>query len=160
MASTNGQATLVEKLTGLANAIRGKINKTEKLGIDEMVSEINTNWHAFVKEFELRGAFDKIYGSDLQTIIYSYTPDGNLVLSTQSKNSDWEALWWGLRNAPSGVSMITGRKPDNGLPTGEPEQIFSCIITGISQNCKIVCEQGDTNSTNDSVKINVDVEYI
>ena len=160
MASTNEKTTLVAKLTNLANAIRGKTDKVNALSIDEMVSEINNNWHAFVKEFELRGTFDKIYGDDLQTIIYSYTPDGNLVLSAQSKDSDWEALWWTLRNAPSGVGMITGRKPDNALPTGEPEQIFSCIITGISQNCKIVCEQGSTSGTNDSVQVNIDVEYI
>lgn len=160
MASINGKTTLVAKLTNLANAIRGKTDKVDTLSIDEMVSEINTNWHAFVKEFEFRGSFDKIYGDNLQTIIYSYTPDGNLVLTTQSKSSDWEAIWWTLRNAPSGVSMIVGRKPDNTTPTGEPQQIISCIITGISQNCKIVVEQGDTDGFYDRVQINVDVEYI
>jgi hypothetical protein len=81
MASTNGKTTLVEKLTNLANAIRGKTDKVNTLSMDDMVQEINNNWHAFVKEFELKGAFDKVHGSDLQTIIYSYTPDGNLVLS-------------------------------------------------------------------------------
>ena len=159
MALTNG-TTLWNKIKSIADAIRGKTDKTDTLTIDQMVQEINNNWHAFVKEFELRGAFDKVYGDNLQTIIYSYTPDGNLVLSVQTKNSDWEAVWWCLRNAPSGVSMIVGRQPDNTTPSGEPQQIISCIITGISQNCKVVVEQGDTDSFRDRVQINVDVEYI
>jgi hypothetical protein len=58
MASTNGKTTLVEKLTNLANAIRGKTDKVNTLSMDDMVQEINNNWHAFVKEFELKGAFD------------------------------------------------------------------------------------------------------
>jgi hypothetical protein len=49
MASTNGKTTLVAKLTNLANAIRGKTDKVNTLSMDDMVQEINNNWHAFVK---------------------------------------------------------------------------------------------------------------
>lgn len=157
MALTNG-ITLWNKIKTIADAIRGKTDKTDSLTIDQMVNEINTNWHAFVKEVELRGTFDKV-GGDLG-LVYSYSPDGKLVLTTQSNDSDWEAVYWYLRTAPEGVGMTVGRQPDNSTPTGEPQQLISCILTGISQNCKIVIEQGDTDGFYDRVQVNVDVEYI
>ena len=44
MASTNGQKTLVDKITAIANAIRGKTLKTNQISMDDMVNEINNEW--------------------------------------------------------------------------------------------------------------------
>ena len=60
MASTDGKTTLVDKLTAIANAIRGKTDKTNSLTIDQMVNEINTHWHNYVKEVVYEGSFDNV----------------------------------------------------------------------------------------------------
>ena len=120
MALTNeGKTTLVNKLAAVATAIRGKTDKTEKLTIDQMVEEINNHWHNYVKEVEYIGDFTEV--GTLIGLVWSYTPEGWLVLTSNSNSSSYEHVYWILRTAPEGVGMVTGRKPDNWESTGEPE---------------------------------------
>ena len=157
MALTNG-ITLWNKIKTIADAIRGKINKTDSLTIDQMVNEINTNWHAYVKEVIYKGNFNEV--GSLIGLIWSYTPDGKLVLTSNSNSSNYEHVYWKLGACPAGIGITTGRKPDNWEPTGEPEQFYSCILTGISQNCRLTVEQSDTSSTYDYVEVTITIEYI
>jgi hypothetical protein len=55
MASTNGQKTLVDKITAIANAIRGKTLKTNQISMDDMVNEINNEWKikCYVKDLQI-----------------------------------------------------------------------------------------------------------
>lgn len=149
---------LTDKLYAIADAIRDKTDKTDKLTLPQMVEEINNHWHNYVKEVEYIGSFDK--AGSLIGLVWSYTPEGMLVLTTNSVDSSYEHVYWVLRTAPEGVSIVRGREPDNWEPTGEPEQFISCLIGGISQNCKLSVEQTDSSSTYDYVEISVDIEYI
>lgn len=152
---------LTDKLTAIANAIRGKTNKAEKLTLPQIVEEINSNWHAYVKNFSLIGSFDDINTSfGNKGFVYGYTPDGKLIIVAKSKNSSYELIWWRLGSHPDGVVMEAGREPDNWEPSGEPEQLCACVLSGITQNCKVTIEQTDTSSTYDYVEITVTVEYI
>ncbi len=158
---------LTDKLTAIANAIRAKSYKIRPLTLEQMVEEINNEWlqpgeqriKHYVKDFYLKGSFDKI-SSDF-TPIYSYTPDGKIVITAMSKNSDYELIWWRLKtnSETPNISMIAGREPDNWSPTGEPEQICSCVISGVDRNCQIILEQTDTSSTYDYTEITVEVLY-
>ena len=149
---------LTDKLIAIANAIRSKTNKVDSLTLSQMVSEINSNWHAYVKDVVYKGAFDDV--GSLIGLIWSYTPDGKLVLTTNSNNSSYEHVYWKLGTCPTGVTISTGRKPDNWESSGEPEQFYSCILSGITQNCRLTVEQTDTSSTYDYVEITVTIEYI
>jgi hypothetical protein len=87
---------LTDKLTAIANAIRAKSYKIRPLTLDQMVEEINNEWlqpgeqriKHYVKDFYLKGEFDKI-SSDF-TPIYSYTPDGKIVISAMGGDSDYD----------------------------------------------------------------------
>lgn len=152
---------LTDKLTAIANAIRGKTNKAEKLTLPQIVEEINTNWHAYVKNFSLAGSFNDIntsFGNN--GFVYGYSPDGKLIIVAKSKNSSYELIYWRLGNHPDGVVIEAGREPNNWEASGEPEQLCACVLSGITQNCKVTIEQTDTSSTYDYVEITVTVEYI
>lgn len=152
---------LTDKLTAIANAIRGKTDKAEKLTLPQIVEEINTNWHAYVKNFSLTGTFNDIntsFGNN--GFVYGYTPDGKLIIIAKSKNSSYELIYWRLGSHPDSVVMEAGREPNNWEASGEPEQLCACVLSGITQNCKVTIEQTDTSSTYDYVEITVNITYI
>ena len=152
---------LTDKLTAIANAIRGKTNKTGSLTLSQMVDEINNNWHAYVKEVVQIGSFDKINTSDIGLTVVSYTADGRVLLTSKSYTSsgEYEHIRWVLRSAPEGVGIIVGNKPSS-QTNGERGQLVSCILTGINRNCKVSLEQTDTSSSNDYTEISIDIEYL
>lgn len=110
---------LTDKLIAIANAIRGKTDKIDLLTMTQMVEEINNHWHNYIKEVVYNGNFDHV--GSIIGLVWSYTPDGKLVLTTNSNNSSYEHVYWKLGIVPEGVGILTGRKPDNWESTGEPE---------------------------------------
>jgi hypothetical protein len=52
-----------------------------------------------------------------------------------------------------------GQKPDVDFPKGQRGQLISCVISGITQDCRIVLEQGEVSTNHDYTEIRVWVEY-
>ena len=173
MAATNGKMNLITKLTTIANIVRDKMTpmtfaysdgveitpNTTKYTLTDIINILNTKWYNYVKQVYVKGSFDKVDTSfGLQV---SYTQDGIVLLTAKSytDSGEYEHIKWKLRNAPNGVSIIIGNDPKD-QTNGERGQLISCLLLGISQNCKLTIEQTDTSSTHDYTEISIDVTYI
>ena len=189
MASTDGKITLVEKLTNLANAIRGKTDKTDTLTLNQMVEEINNEWKikCYVKDFYVRDAVDKVYTNSKgelldkdgdweeyfdgnidgtgQYALVSYTVDGKILLTLRTTSGSYENVEWELGSEeaytlPEGISMTSHSWSFSASPTGNSGQYQTCILNGINKDCRIVLDCGSKDSNKDNIVINVFIYYI
>ena len=182
MAVTNeGKTTLVNKLKSLGHILRLKAtpyketldsNATGNLKtppvyngntytLEQMVEQIQLGYHNYVKDIYYMGSFNEVDAS--WGILHSYTPDGRLVLTAKSYtgSGEYEHIVWTLYGTPEGsnITLERGDKPDLTLPKGMRGQLISCIISGITQDCRIVLEQGEVSTNHDYTEIRVWVEY-
>ena len=182
MAATNGgKITLVNKLQTLGAVLRNKLTPMkftydssasgttpqtpeylkQTFTLDEMAIQFMANFHNYVKEINLKGSFNEVDAS--WGMLHSYTPDGRLVLTAKSYtgSGEYEHIVWTLYGTPEGsnITLERGDKPDLTLPKGMRGQLISCIISGITQDCRIVLEQGEVSTNHDYTEIRVWVEY-
>lgn len=166
---------LTDKLIAIAEALRDKTTnyvfeyseaekkpyapKDDKYTLEQMVETIQTHCPNRVKKVFVKGNFDKVDASF--GLIVSYTPEGIVVLTAKSytDSGEYEHILWKLRNTPEGVGIIVGNTPSS-QTNGERGQLISCLLTGITQNCRLTIEQTDTSSSNDYTEISIDIEYI
>lgn len=166
---------LTDKLTAIANAIRDKATthvfeyseaektpytpRSDKYTLTQMVDVIKNSCPNRVKKVYVKGAFDKV-NADFGLVV-SYTTEGVIVLTAQSylDSGEYEHIWWKLRSAPEGVTIKTGNKPED-QTNGERGQLISCLLFGVTQNCRITIEQTDASSTHDRAEISIDIEYL
>lgn len=188
MALTNG-ITLWNKIKSIADAIRGKTDKTNTLTMDQMVEEINNEWKikCYVKDFYIRDAVDKVYTNSKgelldkdgdweeyfdgnidgtgQYALVSYTVDGKILLTARTTDGGYENIEWELGSEeayilPEGISMTSHSWSFSASPTGNSGQYQTCILNGINRDCRIVLDCGKKDQYKDSIIINVFIYYI
>lgn len=177
MASTNGQKTLVDKITAIANAIRGKTLKTNQISMDDMVNEINNEWKikCYVKELYINDDgvpegeqndedwkyVDKnIGGRTNNGILLSYTPENDIMLTATTNDGGRENIIWAISSAPPGISIYGKNDWKQILPSGNSGSYQSCVIQGINQNCRIGVDIGETGGTKNIFTFNLIINYI
>lgn len=177
MASTNGQKSLVDKITAIANAIRGKTLKTNQISMDDMVNEINNEWiiKCYVKELYINDdgvpegeqtdsnwqyVNTNIGGRTNSGILLSYTPENDIMLTASANNGGYENIIWALETAPPGISIYGKNDWKQLAPTGNSGAYQSCVIQGINRNCRIGVDIGELNSVRDTLTLNLIIDYI
>ena len=162
---------LTDKLVAIANAIRGKTGKTEKLTLPQMVDEINNEWKikCYVNQLYIQDINDdsdwkyvhkNIGGRTNDGILLSYTPENDIMLTAASNDGGRENIVWNISSAPAGVSIYTKSDWKQFEPTGNSGAYQSCVITGINQNCSIAADCGTTGGSTDIFTINLFITYL
>lgn len=175
---------LTDKLKAIANAIRGKTDKTDLLTLPQMVDEINNEWKikCYVKQFYIqddgkhyddsgnligedtdwKDCFNTDFAGTGQYVMLSYTTDGDIVLTAQSTDAGYSNIQWQLGGIPSGsgISIINHEFSYSLSPTGDSGIIQSCIIRGVNKACRIRLDCGSKNGNKDSIAINVHIDYL
>ncbi len=177
MASTNGQKTLVDKITAIANAIRGKTLKTNQISMDDMVNEINNEWKikCYVKDLQITDdgvpegeqndgdwqyVNQNIGGRTNNGILLSYTPENDIMLTASINNTGYENIIWTINSAPSGITIYGKDDWKQLAPTGNPGAYQSCVIQGVTQNCAIGVEIGESGGSKDIITFKITITYI
>ena len=177
MASTNGQKTLVDKITAIANAIRGKTLKTNQISMDDMVNEINNEWKikCYVKELcinddgvpegeqddeDWRYVYKNIGGRTNNGILLSYTPENDIMLTAATNSGGHENIIWAINSAPSGISIYGKNDWKQIAPSGNSGSYQSCVIQGINQNCRIGVDLGGRRIIKKKITFNLTINYI
>lgn len=173
MASTNGQKTLVDKITAIANAIRGKTLKTNQISMDDMVNEINNEWKikCYVKSLVIQDlasdadwqyVHKNIGGRTNDGVLLSYTPENDIMLTAATNNGRRENVVWTLESVPSGanISIYTKNDWSQIAPSGNSGSYQSCVISGITRPCNIALDCGETAGTKDIFTIKIIITYL
>lgn len=186
MASTDGKITLVERLTNIANAIRGKTKRSESLSMEDMVNEINNEWviTCYIKDFYIQddGNHTNTNGEAVSRdsdwdyfdsepigptlskgpVVYSYTPENHVVLTARPNSGNYENIQWNLSHVPDGSNITIYRKniTSGWDVTGNSDKYESCILTGIDKYCKMFIDCGSKDSGKDSIQLNIHIYYI
>lgn len=118
--------------------------------------ERDVDWDDYVDLYPMGSNYGKKY------VIYSYTPEGYIVLTARSKSKSYENLEWTLKEKPEGsnVEMHNKTYSDSGLLSGHSEQFLSCVLTGIDRNCQIYVDCGSRTDKYDSMLLNVYVKWL
>lgn len=174
---------IIDKLESIANAIRGKTHKEPKLSLVDMVNEINNEWQitCYIKDFYIQDDGnhnnldgnhvdrdsdwdyfdDEPIGPDLSksAVIYSYTPEGHVVLTARPMSEIYENIEWTLAHIPEGSNISIYKKHfDNAWNgTGHAGKYESCVLLGIDRYCKIFIDCGTKDAANQTIILNIHI---
>lgn len=168
---------LTDKLKAIANAIRGKTDKTDLLTLPQMVDEINNEWKikCYVKELYINDdgvpegeqndedwqyVQKDIGGRTNSGILLSYTPENDIMLTATTNDGGRENIIWAISSAPPGISIYGKNDWKQILPSGNSGSYQSCVIQGINQNCRIGVDIGETGGTKNIFTFNLIINYI
>lgn len=184
---------LTNKLTAIAKAIRKKTAKIDKLTLDQMVEEINKEWllpgeqkiKDYVKSFYIQDDGEHYnkegqkvdYDDDWDDfdwepigptlskgpVIYSYTPEGYVLLTARPTSNSYENVEWNLQRVPDTMNVQIWRKEfGSGKISGHSGKYESCVLVGIDRNVQIFVDCGSRTSGNNSVILNIHIydDYI
>lgn len=164
---------LTDKLKAIANAIRGKTDKTGLLTLPQMVDEINNEWKikCYVKSLVIQDldsdkdwqyVHKNIGGRTNDGVLLSYTPENDIMLTAATNNGNRENVVWTLESVPSGanISIYTKNDWSQIAPTGNSGSYQSCVISGITRPCNIALDCGDTAGTRDIFTIKIIITYL
>lgn len=164
---------LTDKLKAIANAIRGKTDKTDLLTLPQMVDEINNEWKikCYVKSLVIQDldsdddwqyVHKNIGGRTNDGVLLSYTPENDIMLTAATNNGGRENVVWNLSSVPSDANISIYTKNDWSQlgPTGNSGAYQSCVISGITRPCNIALDCGETAGTKDIFTINIFITYV